>query len=103
MGLTTEAVGRALGELRKARGITQRELAAETGLTINFLSLVERGQRGVSMDVINRLADPLGVPPEMILFLAGERRSDGKTGPFDKLREVTKKAILKLVAAESEG
>src|SRR5687768_2778981 len=102
MALKPEAVGRTLGEIRKAKGLTQKQVATQTGLTVNYLSLVENGQRGASMEVVNKLAIPLGVPAELILFLAGDHGADGKTGAFDELIDATKDAIKALIAAESE-
>ena len=102
MTLNPDAVGRAVGEIRTAKGLTQKQLAAQTGLTVNFLSLLENGRRGASLDVVNKLAAALGVPAEFILFLAGDGRAGGRTKAFGKLAEVTKDAIRALIAAEPE-
>lgn len=103
MALDPQAVGRTIGEIRKARGLTQRQVAEHTGLTVNYLSLVETGQRGVSLDVVNQLAAPLGVPAELILFLAGTGEvKTGDASAFADLIDATKDAIRALIEAESE-
>jgi len=103
MAIKPEAVGRTIGTIRKAKGLTQRQVATETGLTVNYLSLLENGQRGVSVEVANKLATTLRVPAEFILFLAGDGKADGKAGKFGELFGATKDAILALIAAESEA
>ncbi|MBZ4322137.1 helix-turn-helix domain-containing protein [Streptomyces huiliensis] len=57
------AFGARVAELRAARGLTQKELATRLGRTTSWLSQVERGIQPVNrLDVLNRLADGLGVP-----------------------------------------
>lgn len=101
MGLNPEALGRTIGEIRKARGLTQRQVAEHTGLTVNYLSLVENGQRGVSVEVVNQLADVFGLPSELILFLAGDGGVNGDAGAFADLIDATKGAIRALIEAEA--
>ncbi|MFC5006954.1 helix-turn-helix domain-containing protein [Dactylosporangium cerinum] len=56
------AFGALVADLRKQRGMTQGELAAELGRTSSWLSQVERGVQPVArLDVLRRLADGLGV------------------------------------------
>ena len=44
---------------RKARGISQEELADLAGLHRTYVGSIERGERNVSIDNIERLADAL--------------------------------------------
>ena len=44
--------GKRVRQLRKKRGLTQEELAARTHLHTNYVSLIERGQRVVSLNTI---------------------------------------------------
>ncbi len=41
------ALGRALGELRHSAGLTQVQTAELVGIRSTFVSLIERGQRGM--------------------------------------------------------
>jgi transcriptional regulator with XRE-family HTH domain len=103
MALDLQAVGRTVGEIRKAKRLTQRQVADRAGLTVNYLSLLETGQRGASVDVINQLADALGVPSEFILFLAGNGKvKSGGSKELAGLMKATKDAIWALIAADSE-
>ncbi len=53
--------GRRVRELRLREGLTQEQLAERAGLHWTYISDVERGKRGPSLDVVGRLASGLGV------------------------------------------
>ena len=50
---------RDLRTIRSTKGMSLRELARRTNITAAHLSLVELGQRGVSVEVVERLANEL--------------------------------------------
>lgn len=54
--------GGKLRKLRRERGISQEELAGRAGLHRTYVSSVERGQRNVSLETIDKLARGLGLP-----------------------------------------
>ena len=53
--------GRRLRELRKARGLSQEELAFRAGLHRTYVSSAERGERNVALINLERLAKALAV------------------------------------------
>lgn len=53
--------GRALRELRVARGLSQEELAFRAGLHRNYVGSCERGEINLSLRVMLQLAAGLGV------------------------------------------
>jgi len=59
--------GENLRRLRKAKGLSQEELAFEAQLDRSFVGQVERGERNLSLLNILRLAQALGLPPEQLL------------------------------------
>lgn len=61
--------GRVLRRRRLARGLTQAALAEAAEISLNHVSLMERGLRTPSLDVFIQVARGLGVRPAE---LAGE-------------------------------
>lgn len=55
--------GNVLRERRRERGLTQEELAHQTGLDVSFISRVERGLQAPSIEVVFVLASALGEAP----------------------------------------
>lgn len=61
-------LGARLLEQRKARGLSQQEVADRAGLDRTYLSSVENGKQNVSVAVLFRLADALGSPVDDLLL-----------------------------------
>ena len=58
---TSIDVGERLRVLREQRGLSQRELAAASGLSPNALSQIERSNVSPNVSTLNQLADALGI------------------------------------------
>ena len=69
-----------LVELRKARGLTQRQLSEQISVHLNQVQRYESGSSQPTLDVLRRLAVALGVSADVLLFDKDER------GPADALR-----------------
>lgn len=52
-------VGLQIRSVRKARGLTQEELAEKADLSYKYIGELERGQVNVSLDSLQRIADAL--------------------------------------------
>lgn len=61
MGDLEKRFGRLLAAHRRARGLTQDQLATKSGLSVDMISKVEAGRSGVRFPSIERLADALEV------------------------------------------
>src|SRR6478735_4717643 len=59
--LESAALGERIRHLRKARGKSLKEAAVEAGLSVSFLSQIERGLSSASVRTLARLADALEV------------------------------------------
>lgn len=55
-------IGTRLRERRLAAGIRQADLAAAAAISPSYLNLIEHNRRNVTPEVLERLADALGVP-----------------------------------------
>jgi transcriptional regulator with XRE-family HTH domain len=100
MALNPALVGNTIRTLRKSRGLTQAKLSERAGVTKNHLGLVENGQRGVSLESLNALANALRVPSEVILFLAGDGKHKWKE--FEEVIQIAKEGFLAAIKAETE-
>jgi transcriptional regulator with XRE-family HTH domain len=56
-----EKFGQRLKTLRKAEGLSQEELAERSYLNRPYISGIEQGKRNVSLEVMEKLAEALGV------------------------------------------
>lgn len=59
--ITVEQRSLPLREVRRIHGLTLREVARRSGVDSGHLSRVERGEIGLSVDVLSRLAPVLGL------------------------------------------
>jgi transcriptional regulator with XRE-family HTH domain len=78
-------IGERLRELREARNISMRALAARSGLSANALSMIERSKASPSVSTLYKLADALGVSitsffgsdtqRQQVVFLKADQRT----------------------------
>ncbi|MCK6076719.1 helix-turn-helix domain-containing protein [Paenibacillus silvae] len=61
-----EAVGNRIREIRKAKGWTQEQLAEAAGLHYSYIGGVERGDRNISLETLEKITNGLQVPVEQI-------------------------------------
>ena len=61
------AFGKRLLELRLERGLSQEKLAEMAGLHRNYVGVVERAEKNVTLEVICKLATALRVRPATLL------------------------------------
>jgi transcriptional regulator with XRE-family HTH domain len=62
MGDLRKNFGQRLKALRQQAGLTQEQLAEAAYISVDFLSLVERGINAPSFENLERLAKVLGIP-----------------------------------------
>lgn len=72
--LTTIA-GRAIRALRKQRHCTIGHVASVTGLSLSYVSEVERGRATISLDLLGRIAAALEVSPLALLGVDTDERA----------------------------
>ena len=70
----TRVLGAALRKARLSANLTQEELAFRSGLSRNYVSLLELGEKSPTVATLMRLCKPLGVRASA-LILAIERKS----------------------------
>lgn len=63
-------IGRNIVLLRKAKNISQEQLALRAEMSVSFLRDIEHGQANPSLDSLERLADILGVDVWVFMLLS---------------------------------
>ncbi len=56
-----------VGRLRRAKGVSQEELAHISGYHRTYVGMIERGERNISIATLEALAGALGVEPVALL------------------------------------
>jgi transcriptional regulator with XRE-family HTH domain len=104
MRIDPSELGSAIRRIRRLRRLTQEIAAKRVGVSSNYLSLLENGQRGATIDTLNALAQVLGVPTSFLTFL-GSKASGDECGSaaFSELVDTTKAAVIAAIGAQSEA
>jgi len=53
--------------LRAKKKLSQKALADKVGISVSYVSMLERGQRSPPLETIEKMAKALGVPPATLL------------------------------------
>ena len=103
----TELFGARIRELRKARGLTQDQLADILDIEQKHVSLIELGKSYPSLDRLARIAEALLVPlPSLFEFMhmSGENELvRGVEEMLRKLEEADQRRVFKIVKVFLEG
>ena len=68
-----DALGEVLREHREERGWTLRKASQKGLISLGYLSEVERGQKEVSSELLDAVAQAYGVPTSSLVIEAGVR------------------------------
>ncbi|WP_055426549.1 helix-turn-helix domain-containing protein [Bifidobacterium aesculapii] len=68
-----EAIGRVLRDLRTRDHKTLREVSEKAGVSLGYLSEVERGQKEASSELLSSIAEALGVSTAQLLRMVADR------------------------------
>ncbi len=83
--MATAQLGQRIQEIRKRRGLTQRELAALAGVSVSLVRKLEQGEReDTRVETLRKLAEALHVPTSELITRApsGPPRDTGLWGPL---------------------
>lgn len=89
-------IGHAIKLCRQQRKLTQTELADRAGVSVSYLSLLERGERSdPGLSSLEKIAKGLDIPMTILLFLATD---DSELSGFSaELKEKLSTAALDLM------
>lgn len=63
-----KVLGAQLRDLRRARHLSQEGLAEELGVSTRYLAGIERGERNLTLDSVDALAEQLGVEARSLII-----------------------------------
>ena len=66
--------GNRLRNIRLERGMTQEQFAELTGMSVDFLSLIERGINAPSFEMLERIGKSLRVPVAFLFEFSSKAR-----------------------------
>ena len=69
------AIGEQLRELRQVKNLTLREVAEKAGISVSYLSQLERNQSRLPIGVLKKISDALGVHMNWFFQSAGDGAS----------------------------
>lgn len=65
-------IGKALKTVRSAKDLSLESVAERSGISISYLSRIERDQRQATMPLVAKIAEALAVPVAILVFLASD-------------------------------
>lgn len=65
-------IGQAIQLARSKRRLSQAALAKRAGISVSYLSLLERGRRDPPLSTLRKIAAALAMPLEILFFLGAE-------------------------------
>jgi transcriptional regulator with XRE-family HTH domain len=74
-------IGQAIQLARTKRQMTQAQLAQRAGISVSYLSMLERGRRDPPLSTLKQVADAIVMPLEILFFLGAE---DGELGNLNR-------------------
>lgn len=75
-----ELFAKNLRDIRQEKDFTQEDLAYEAEVDRAHVSKIERGKTNVSLELIERFSNALGVPPHAFFQPIGQKRKAVKRG-----------------------
>lgn len=88
-------IGQSIREIRKSKGLNQKQLSAQCGMSFNALCQIETGRTLPQRETLNKICVVLNVPVSYIYFNSLDEKDvqESKIPVFKAL----KKAIMELL------
>lgn len=104
MGLLKENLGKRIRILRNANGWTQEMLAEKANMEYQYLGAIERGEKNLTVDFIEKIAKGLGLEAYQLFLFSTESPKTEDEAVEDKIEDIlqlcdkeTKKASLSVI------
>lgn len=90
---SSQLLGKRIRILRRQAGLTQSELAEKSGLSDNFIGLIERGERQLTVPTVQKFSKALGI--KLGDFFIEEEQAQSLDSVLRELEQLLKKRDLK--------
>lgn len=87
MGNLKSIIGDNIRKLRRERGWTQSFVAESVGVTAPFLTMIESGQRGMSIDFLESISELFDVPPAALFSQTGKIKNTDHSTNLEVLKK----------------
>lgn len=94
-------LGSAIKICRERKGYSRLQLSEKTNLSTSYLSLLENNKRDPAFSKVEKIAEALGVPVSVLLFLATKKSEIESINP--ELAEKLSLFTLKLMEQSGDG
>lgn len=86
----SEKIGEKIKQVREKQNLTQQSMADELGITSNGYGKIERGDSGINLDKLEKIAEILKVKLEDLMDLekSGIALTDNKIKNIDKIATI---------------
>ncbi len=93
-------IGKAIRLCRTQKDMSLEDLASKAGISVSYLSLLERGKRDPNFSILQKISLGLGVPVSILVFLAAKDELNSVSPELaDKLANLS----LSLIQPTSSG
>ena len=96
-----EKLGKNVRIKRKTKGLTQEQLAEQSGISLSFLGHIERGSRKASLETLVSIANALGVSPDYLLQDSLTKRTNYGHHQNQSLTEVASEKIMRVIKEQA--
>lgn len=97
-------LGQRIRSLRQSahRRLTQEELASRAGISVSFLSMIERGERAPHIETLCRVCSALGISIGELFWFAEEHSAQGEElvkplAEFVRTHRLTRRDVERLL------
>lgn len=103
MAINNLSIGRRIGKIRKRRGLSQATLSELVNCSPTYISYIENGTRGMSLETLICIANALNASADELLFDCLQNTNVGFARAFSELvsdcTEYEKRILLDVVSA----
>ncbi|MEF2966618.1 helix-turn-helix transcriptional regulator [Paenibacillus sp. M1] len=84
-----QLIGERIKQLRKEQGLTQEELAEKAGVNASYIGTVERGERNISIETLEKIIQGLGIPLELMFQFHETDDIDARTNKAEVITAIS--------------